>query len=221
MLSRRRERFALAVGRRGRAAAAPKATEREVGQRRTQESKGGADVQSADVNENLEQERGAGKPANKKRHKGTMANAMRNNRDEKTMWAAARERLRRELGDPVFNSWIGSLQLLSMEKGEVRIGATKPFVRNWVANHFAARIERALRAEGGEPRSISIVLAPASPHAAPELAPQATGGSPAIGSAPAQSHSTRGLWNRVLHPTQSFETLIVGGANEFAAGAAR
>jgi chromosomal replication initiator protein len=150
-----------------------------------------------------------------------MAHAMRNNRDEKTMWAAARERLRRELGDPVFNSWIGSLQLLSMEKGEVRIGATKPFVRNWVANHFAARIERALRAEGGEPRSISIVLAPASPNGAQDLARQDTGASAAIGGMAAQPHSTRGLWNRVLHPTQSFETLIVGGANEFAAGAAR
>ena len=49
------------------------------------------------------------------------------------LWASARERLRRELGDPVFDAWIGALQLLSMEKGEVKIGAPKPFVRNWVA----------------------------------------------------------------------------------------
>src|SRR6185503_6080970 len=80
--------------------------------------------------------------------------------DGKTMWISARERLRRELGDPVFDAWIGALQLLSMEKGEVKIGAPKPFVRNWVANHYTARIERALRAEGGDPRSVSIILAP-------------------------------------------------------------
>src|SRR5690349_9292656 len=76
------------------------------------------------------------------------------------VWASARERLRRELGDPEFDAWIGALQLLSMEKGVVKIGAPKPFVRNWVANHYTARIERALRAEGTDTRSVSIILAP-------------------------------------------------------------
>ena len=144
--------------------------------------------------------------------------------DGTAMWAAARERLRRELGDPVFDAWIGALELLSMEKGEVTIGASKPFVRNWVANHYMARIERALRAEGTDPRSVSIVLAPAtatilerridaSQPASVTAFPQATKG------APSEQH--RSLWNRVLHPTQSFQTLIVGPANEFACRVAR
>jgi chromosomal replication initiator protein len=144
--------------------------------------------------------------------------------DRNAMWTAARERLRRELGDPVFDAWIGALELLSMEKGEVTIGAPKPFVRNWVANHYVARIERALRAEGTDPRSVSIVLAPtttaaverrvdASLPASVTAFPQATKG------APSEQH--RSLWNRVLHPTQSFQTLIVGPANEFACRVAR
>jgi chromosomal replication initiator protein len=153
-----------------------------------------------------------------------MVQAIKNASRGGDLWTAARERLRRELGGPVFDAWIGALQLLSMEKGEVRIGAPKPFVRNWVANHYVARIERALRAEGTDPRSVSIVLAPpkiggglertaeAGPVATVTAFPQA----PSAGAEP-----NRSLWNRVLHPTQSFETLVVGPANEFACQVAK
>src|ERR1700742_852298 len=81
-------------------------------------------------------------------------------------WAAVRERMRRELGDPVFEAWIGPLSLEAFDKDELRIGAAKPFVRNWVANHYVARIERAFRAEGFAPVSIAIVMAAPSIGAA-------------------------------------------------------
>jgi chromosomal replication initiator protein len=68
--------------------------------------------------------------------------------DWRAAWGAVRERLRRELGDPVFEAWIGPLSLESFEQDELKIGAVKPFVRNWVANHYVPRIERAFRAEG-------------------------------------------------------------------------
>src|SRR3984957_7592341 len=85
--------------------------------------------------------------------------------DWPSAWAAVRERMRRELGDPVFEAWIGPLSLESCNKDELKIGATKPFVRNWVANHYVARIERAFRAEGAEPASLSIVIAaPPAPN---------------------------------------------------------
>jgi chromosomal replication initiator protein len=138
------------------------------------------------------------------------------------VWASARERLRRELGDPVFDAWIGALQLLSMEKGEVKIGAPKPFVRNWVANHYTARIERALRAEGTDTRSVSIILAPgAVERIVPASHPAVSHAGSAVASAAHNSEPRRNLWNRVLHPAQSFDTLVAGAANEFACQAAR
>jgi chromosomal replication initiator protein len=151
-----------------------------------------------------------------------MAQTMGKNVDGKTMWASARERLRRELGDPVFDAWIGALQLLSMERGDVKIGAPKLFVRNWVANHYTARIERALRAEGTDPRSVSIVLAPPTPAAVSERITERhlIESAKAVGE-PHGAEPRRSLWNRVLHPTQTFETLIVGCANEFACQVAR
>src|ERR1700759_4950698 len=78
-------------------------------------------------------------------------------------WSAVRDRLRRELGDAVFEAWIGPLSLESCDRDELKIGAAKQFVRNWVANHYVARIERAFRAESPEPASISIVVSAAEP----------------------------------------------------------
>ena len=74
------------------------------------------------------------------------------------VWGQVRERMRRELGDPVFDAWIGPLSLESCEASELKIGASKPFVRNWVANHYVGRIEKAFLAEGFRPTSLSIVM---------------------------------------------------------------
>jgi chromosomal replication initiator protein len=141
-------------------------------------------------------------------------------------WAAVRERMRRELGDPVFEAWIGPLSLESAERDELRIGAAKPFVRNWVANHYVARIERAFRAEGAEPASISIVIAvPPPPTVAGGVVREAPAATvsylPPPVRTPEAEDSTRGLWTRMLHPQQTFDSFIPGPANEFGLGAAR
>src|ERR1700679_1888544 len=81
--------------------------------------------------------------------------------DWRAAWGAVRERLRRELGDPVFEAWIGPLNLESFEHDELKIGAAKPFVRNWVANHYVGRIEKAFQAEGFTPAALPIVISPA------------------------------------------------------------
>jgi chromosomal replication initiator protein len=140
-------------------------------------------------------------------------------------WSSVRERLRRELGEAVFEAWIGPLTLMSSEKDELSLGAAKPFVRNWVANHYVARIERAFRSEGAEPQSISIVLSAPKPVIGGAVLRQPM---PMPSSAPfpremeeAEVEPTRGLWNRMLHPAQTFETFVAGPANEFTHRAAR
>jgi chromosomal replication initiator protein len=145
--------------------------------------------------------------------------------DWRAAWTSVRERLRRELGDPVFEAWIGPLTLESFDKGELAIGAAKPFVRNWVANHYVPRIERAFRAEGFTPVSIAIVMAapaPSVPATRDEPVSATVSYLPARpAEAPAQDDSARGLWNRMLHPQQTFDSFIPGAANAFGHGAAR
>ena len=139
-------------------------------------------------------------------------------KDWHAAWAGVRERLRRELGDPVFDAWIGPLTLEGFDKDELRIGAAKPFVRNWVTNHYVARIERAFRAEGAEPASLTIVLVTPQPAVGGGLAKEPV--RTELPAAPvsylpkrAAKNTTapiKGLWNRMLHPQQTFDSFIPG-----------
>src|SRR6185437_3772891 len=143
--------------------------------------------------------------------------------DWPSAWTMVRERLRRELGDPVFEAWIGPLSLEGFERDELRIGAVKPFVRNWVANHYVARIERAFKAEGAEPASLSIVVS-AAPILAAVPPPPPPRGEANVSYLPqrgSEEDGAKGLWTRMLHPQQTFDSFIPGRANEFGHGAAR
>lgn len=161
-------------------------------------------------------------------------------KDWPARWAGVRERLRKELGDPVFDAWIAPLTLESWEKDELKLGATKPFVRNWVATHYVARIERAFRAEGCEPSSLSVIVnvpasAPAVAAGVSKEPVQIPTPAPSISAGPAPSNiafmphvsadaaqaGMQGLWSRMLHPQQTFDSFIPGSANEFGFGAAR
>ena len=152
-------------------------------------------------------------------------------KDWPARWVCVRERLRRELGDPIYDAWIAPLTLEGFEKDELKIGAAKPFVRNWVANHYVARIERAFRAEGAEPASLSIVVN-STPSAVatgiskepvridPQPSPTASV-SYLPHTAPDGTGAVQGMWTRMLHPQQTFDSFIPGQANEFGYGAAR
>ena len=150
--------------------------------------------------------------------------------DKQVMWARARERMRRDLGDSLFNTWIGPLTLESWTADEIRIGAPKPFVRDWVSSRYVPRIERALAAEGLSAKSLAIMLVSPAPMIGANVVRepvQAEIRTPATVSylAPqAEAEATedgKGLWNRVLHPAQTFDSFIPGSTNEFGYSAAR
>lgn len=142
------------------------------------------------------------------------------------LWLATKERMRRELGDAVYDAWLAQLSLLSFENSELKIAAPRMFIRNWVANQYLSRIERALRAEGAEPASISIVLAPASVGGAltreeiPRLTP-AVSHLPLAPRVPEPADARGGIFRRELEPTQTFETFVASGTNELVRTAAR
>lgn len=149
--------------------------------------------------------------------------------DWPTVWIKARERLRRELGDAVYDVWLAQLSLLSFEKSELKIGAPRMFVRNWVANQYVSRIERACRAEGAEPASVSVVLAPPAVGGGlgrdeqTSAVPQASvSHMPMKARLPDRPMELRGaLSRRLADPNQTFDNFVSGSANEFAFNAAR
>jgi chromosomal replication initiator protein len=155
--------------------------------------------------------------------------------DWQAVWSAARERLRRELGEATFEAWIAPLSLVSWENNEIAIGTAKAFARNWVNNHYAQRIERALQSEGGTPASLAIVeIAAPAPVVGGGLVRERDVERPAAtvsyvrpivagnaGTGGDDSDSPKGLWNRMLHPQQTFESFVSGPENEFGLQAAR
>jgi hypothetical protein len=112
--------------------------------------------------------RGAGQ---KKKGQKEMAQPVTKSMDWDALWLTARERMRREMGDAVFDAWIRSLSFISAEGTDVKIGALTPFARNWVAGHHVQRIERALAAESGQAVTINLIVAPQRPSVAPVVTP--------------------------------------------------
>ncbi|MDE2135643.1 MAG: chromosomal replication initiator protein DnaA [Alphaproteobacteria bacterium] len=145
------------------------------------------------------------------------------------VWTCVRERLRRELGNAVFDAWIGPLTLEGVDKDELRIGAAKPFARNWVDNHYVTRIERAFHAEGAHPASLTVVVSDTPPPAVAagvskepvRIEPQPAARVAYPSRDTEDGSPPNGLWTRMLHPQQTFDSFIPGTANEFGHGAAR
>ena len=149
-----------------------------------------------------------------------MAQTMASHGDWTGIWIAARERMRREMGDGTFDAWIAPLTLISANKDEVKLGAPKMFHRNWVATKHLRRIELALKQEGGNLVSVTLVVAQQPAPAASPYVPRVS--EPAKEAEPREQDATRrSLTHRMLNPAQTFDNFVVGPANDFGYRAAQ
>ncbi len=149
------------------------------------------------------------------------------------IWANTRDQLRIELGQGVFDTWIAPLVLLDAAEGQVRLSAPRRLVRDYVALHHAARIERALAAQTKAFASLEIVVSAAEPRAASTTAQSGAATGPesgtntrkALGANGGEMAGTRGgvsgLWDHQPDAKQCFDNFVIGPSNEFAFKAAR
>jgi hypothetical protein len=72
-------------------------------------------------------------------------------------WRRVCRRLRGELGDAVYRSWLGRLEFLGVDDGVARIFAPTKFIRTWVMQHHIDRIRAAVGGEFAVER-VEIVL---------------------------------------------------------------
>ncbi|UAK22821.1 chromosomal replication initiator protein DnaA [Sphingomonas nostoxanthinifaciens] len=134
-------------------------------------------------------------------------------------WEAIRASLRRSCGERIFDGWLKPLALAScdLDAGDVRLTAPSAFMANWVQGHFAEQIAAAWRAMLPQVVHVSIEAAtdamrvtmpePAAEPVAPSVAPAAETATLA--------HST------TLEQRYTFDSFVVGKANELAYNAAR
>ena len=147
------------------------------------------------------------------------------------LWSAVRDRLRLEFGQGIFDTWIAPLSFAGVEDGHVRLSAPSRLVRDYVASHHAAKLERAFAAASPNFVNLDIVIAfpDTRPGLAQKLGPVQSAPRvnplPVSGSARAPGNlpgaSLQGLWDRQPDPAQSFATFVVGPSNEFAFKAAQ
>lgn len=143
-------------------------------------------------------------------------------------WMTVRDRLRLELGQGVFDTWVAPLSLIAAADGVVRLSSPSRLVRDYTASHYGERIEKAFAAILPGFCAVEIVVAVSdgralTARAAPAVsAPKGAVVSGHFSAVPKiAGASLQGIWDRVPDPGQSFATFMVGPSNEFACKAAQ
>jgi chromosomal replication initiator protein len=152
-------------------------------------------------------------------------------------WARIRGRLRGEVGDVEYTSWLRQMTLLGIEGDEAVILLPTRFLRDWVNSHYGDRLRALWQAEDPAVRRIDIRVAqgpaaqggaaPAAEAAAPEgrvpARAEATGLAESLAPRPdgMRPDGVRSDWVVPLEARFTFDSFVVGKPNEFAHACAR
>ncbi|HYL57354.1 MAG TPA: chromosomal replication initiator protein DnaA [Candidatus Acidoferrales bacterium] len=150
------------------------------------------------------------------------------------LWQRAADRMRDELGQVGFETWIGPLNFVAHQGSTVTIEAPNRFFRDWINERYLSLMCTALSAEAGEQVQVRLTLGDNLPAGA---APQSghrnghsnghaneqvkvNGAHNGGGARPASSDAARGA-HPTLNPRYTFAEFVVGSANQFAHAAAQ
>src|ERR671917_941083 len=85
-------------------------------------------------------------------------------------WAKIRGRLREEVGDSEYKSWLRQMTLHGIDGDEAVILLPTRFLRDWVNSHYGDRLRALWQAEDGAVRRVEIRVAQAAGTVATEPA---------------------------------------------------
>jgi chromosomal replication initiator protein len=135
-------------------------------------------------------------------------------------WERVLGRLRQEVGETAFRSWLGSMTLERVAGGEGIISVPTRFLRNWILTHYSDRVLAIWRSENDAMRRISFIVTPRGAHrgAANGKAESAAANPPP--DMPADPADDKAQLSGALDPRLTFENFVVGKPNELAHAAA-
>jgi chromosomal replication initiator protein len=158
------------------------------------------------------------------------------------VWARIRGRLRDEVGEVEYRSWLRQMTLAGVQGEEAVILLPTRFLRDWVRGHYGDRLRALWQGEVPAIRRIEFRVVPEprpgearapEPAAPPERRlravepPEEAGlaeplARPAAPRAPEpKAADPKGEWSAPLDPRFTFDTFVVGKPNEFAHACAR
>jgi chromosomal replication initiator protein len=79
-------------------------------------------------------------------------------------WARVKRRLRAELGEDVFTSWFGRLELDTIYLGVARLTVPTRFLKSWIEVHYADRVLQLFKAEYPDVLRLSLSVRSAAPR---------------------------------------------------------
>jgi chromosomal replication initiator protein len=149
-------------------------------------------------------------------------------------WARIRGRLREEVGEVEYRTWLRQMTLAGIEGDEAIVVLPTRFLRDWVRGHYGDRLSALWQQESPAVRRVDVRLGPQRPAEPAEDADEAAApgrdGPPrrnglaeplASGRAAVRAADARGDWSAPLDPRFTFDTFVVGKPNEFAHACAR
>ncbi|WP_419902722.1 chromosomal replication initiator protein DnaA [Kiloniella sp.] len=147
-------------------------------------------------------------------------------------WDRVLNRLRAEVGEAAYRSWLKPLSLLSGDESFVRMAVPTRFMRDWVAGNYQDRIQALWLEEIGCAAQVEIVvLAPSRPTPKPALVdvkdkPEVVleiKSEQPVSPAPVEVPQAEEVQRIVapLDPRFTFDNFVVGKPNELAYAAAR
>ena len=153
-----------------------------------------------------------------------MTNSPETSHEYESQWSRVRARLKSEVGDAAFNSWLKPLSLLRMRDGEVVLTVPTRFMRDWVVSHYSDRLRALWTDENPTARAVNIfVNPPAKPSARSQEVEDISGEARANGSSVGTTRPGEGEFDigAPLDPRFTFDNFVVGKPNELAFAAAQ
>ena len=66
---------------------------------------------------------------------------------DRERWQRVKDQLRNQLGEDVFTSWFGRMELDAAENGTVRLSVPTRFLRTWIQAHYSEHVLAKWQAE--------------------------------------------------------------------------
>lgn len=78
--------------------------------------------------------------------------------DDQESWLRVKARLRAEVGDDVFSSWFGRMELEGLDDGGVRLSVPTRFLKSWIQSHYAEKVLTCWQSECSEVGRIELIV---------------------------------------------------------------
>jgi chromosomal replication initiator protein len=140
------------------------------------------------------------------------------------LWQRAADRLRDELGQVGYETWIQPLNFVGIQGRTATIEAPNRFFRDWINERYAPMLRQSLSSEAGEPVEVRLTLGEnRNGHGRGQTAPPraANGRSQVAGPPPLGPTAPRHDRHPQLNPRYTFAEFVVGSGNQFAHAAAQ